>query len=67
MAPKRKRPPAQHEAADVMTVEEAAVKLRIGRNQAYENVKSGKIPAIRLGRRWIIPRVAFHRFLNGAA
>ena len=54
---KSKRP------ADTMTVEEAAERLRIGRNQAYEGCKSGRIPAVRVGRRWLIPIVAFDRML----
>jgi excisionase family DNA binding protein len=50
---------------DVLTVEDVAVKLGIGRNQAYEAVHAGKIPSLRVGRRWLIPRPAFDRILNG--
>ena len=50
-------------ANDTLTVEEIAKRLRIGRNQAYEAVRSGVEPSIRLGRRILVPRVAFERLL----
>jgi excisionase family DNA binding protein len=69
MAPrknKRAKVLAKRAAADVMTVEDVAMRLGIGRNQAYEAVAAGKIPgALRFGRRWLIPRVAFEKMLGG--
>jgi excisionase family DNA binding protein len=69
MAPrkdKRRKVLAKRAAADVMTVEDVATRLGIGRNQAYEAVAAGKIcGAFRLGRRWLIPRVAFEKMLAG--
>jgi excisionase family DNA binding protein len=59
---KRKKPPAP-EAATI-TVDEAALRLRIGRNQAYEAVRRGDIPAIRVGARWLVPTVALDRLLR---
>jgi excisionase family DNA binding protein len=44
----------------VMTVEEAARLLGISRGLAYELVRRGDIPALRLGRRLVVPR---HRLL----
>lgn len=38
-----------------LTVEEAAAVLGIGRNSAYEAVRRGEIPSIRIGRRIVIP------------
>jgi excisionase family DNA binding protein len=38
-----------------LTVEEAAQVLGIGRSTAYEAVRCGQIPAMRLGRRAIVP------------
>ena len=38
------------------TVEEAAQLLGISRNSAYEAVRRGELPTIRLGRRILIPR-----------
>jgi excisionase family DNA binding protein len=46
------------------SVEEVARLLRIGRNQAYDSVKSGVIPSIRIGKRILIPRAALHLLLN---
>ena len=63
---KRSKVLAKRAAADVMGIEDLAVRLGIGRNQAYEAVAAGKIPgAFRLGRRWLIPRVAYHKMLGG--
>jgi excisionase family DNA binding protein len=52
-------------AAEVISLEEVATRLGIGRSQAYEAVQSGKIHALRFGRRWLIPRAAFDRMLSG--
>ncbi len=49
----------------VMTVEEAAEFLRISRNSAYDAVKRGDIPSIRIGRRVLVPRIAFEKMLSG--
>ena len=48
----------------VITVEEASEILRISRNGAYEAVKRGEIPSIRIGRRVLIPRVALEKMLR---
>jgi len=48
------------------TVEEAARLLGIGRNQAYEAAKRGEIPAIRAGKRVLVPKAPFHRLLGVA-
>jgi excisionase family DNA binding protein len=39
----------------LLTVEEAARFLRIGRSAAYEGVRAGQIPAIRIGRSIRVP------------
>ena len=52
--------------ARTLTVEEAARELGISRKLAYQLAGEGRIPAIRLGRRLLIPRVAFDRFLAEA-
>jgi excisionase family DNA binding protein len=38
-----------------LTVEETAKYLGIGRSMAYEAIRSGEIPAMRIGTRWIVP------------
>ena len=50
----------------VLTVEEMAEVLRISRGSAYEAVRRGEIPAIRIGRRFIVPRTALERMLGEA-
>jgi excisionase family DNA binding protein len=50
-----------------MTVNEAAVRLGISRGSAYAAARRGELPAIRLNRRIVVPRVAFQRWLESAA
>jgi excisionase family DNA binding protein len=47
-----------------LTVEEAAKLLGIGRNLCYDRVKTGEIPAIKIGRRLLVPRSALEKLLN---
>lgn len=47
-----------------LTVEECAHLLGIGRQLAYEKVRTGEIPALRIGRRLIIPRKSLDRLLE---
>ncbi|MGW5050642.1 helix-turn-helix domain-containing protein [Actinokineospora sp. NPDC004072] len=47
------------------TVEEVAALLNLSRGVTYAHVRSGAIPAIRLGRRWLVPRDRFHTWLDG--
>lgn len=49
----------------VMTVDEVAAALRIGRRQCYEAVRNGEIPALRIGRSIRIPRAWLDRTLAG--
>ena len=45
-----------------MTVGEIARRLDIGRLAVYTMLEQGLIPAIRLGRRWIVTRYAFENW-----
>lgn len=47
------------------TVDEVAEWLGLSRGVTYAHVRSGAIPAIRLGRRWLVPRERFHTWLDG--
>jgi excisionase family DNA binding protein len=47
-----------------VTVEEAATILGVGRNKAYEAARSGQIPAIRIGKRLLVPLTALKRLLG---
>ena len=48
-----------------LTVEEAAALIGISRAFAYEAVRRGEIPSIRIGRRVLVPRAALDRLLAG--
>ena len=49
------------------TVRETATKLGIGFNQTYQAIGRGEIPALRIGGRILVPRVALDRLLENAA
>ncbi|MFC2063074.1 helix-turn-helix domain-containing protein [Chloroflexota bacterium] len=49
-----------------VTVPEAAKMLGVSRNFAYELVRQGKLPALELGKRKLIPRVALEKMLEKA-
>ena len=50
----------------VYTVEEARARLGLGRGAIYEAIKRGEIPAVRIGRRILVPCAALERFLTKA-
>lgn len=52
----------QHKSP-VMSVQECAHYLKIGRSHAYEMVREGVIPHVRLGRKILIPIAAVDRML----
>jgi excisionase family DNA binding protein len=51
----------------VVTINEAAVMLRISRRAAYEAARRKEIPTIRIGRRLLVPLAALERMLAGTA
>jgi excisionase family DNA binding protein len=46
-------------------VKQVAHLLSISVGSAYALVRSGDIPAERLGRRWVVPHERFHAWLDG--
>ena len=48
-----------------VTVDETARILGIGRNAAYNGVKSGDIPSIKVGKRILVPVAALNKKLEG--
>jgi excisionase family DNA binding protein len=48
----------------VISVDEAAEALGVSRNTAYEAIKKGQLPHIRVGRRIVVPKLAFERLLE---
>lgn len=47
-----------------MTVSDVADEMRISRPKAYELTHRKDFPAIRVGKRIVIPRAAFYRWLE---
>ena len=45
-------------------IEEAGLKLGIGRNHAYEAAHRGDFPTIKIGKRLLVPKAAFDRLLE---
>lgn len=50
----------------VYSVAEVAGLLGLGLGLTYQLVRSGEIPARKLGSRWVVPRAAFHAWLNSS-
>lgn len=46
-------------------VREMARRLNISERSGYRGVASGQLPGVKIGSKWIVPTVAFQRFLNG--
>ncbi len=67
MAKQRGATSQKSPAPATTTIVEAAKRLGIGRNQAYEAAARGEIPAIRVGTRWLVPTAALDRMLSGEA
>lgn len=59
------RPDTTPGAPLLMTVEEAADLLRLGRTRMYELVMSGQIVSVKVGRRRLIPRKSLEDFVDG--
>lgn len=50
--------------ADVLTVNDVMNILHIGRNKAYELLRSRVIPSIRIGKKYVIPKNLMIEFLS---
>ena len=47
-----------------LTIKETAAALQLGLGTAYEMVRQGRIPSVRLGRRIVVPRAALEAMLR---
>lgn len=54
---------SENGAALLFSVAEAAKLLGISRNLAYDLVREGRLPHIRLGRRVLVPRFALEQWV----
>lgn len=52
------------EAEKVLSVESVAKKLGLNRNTIYREVRAGRIPSVRVGDRYLIPKAAFEKWLE---
>lgn len=58
---------AKAAVAATMSVEEAAIRLGIGRNQAYEAAHRGDLPIIKIGKRILVITAKLNAMLGEAA
>lgn len=49
---------------ETLTVEETATPLGLSRGAAYKAVQRGEIPAVRIGRCWLVLRAAINEMLR---
>jgi excisionase family DNA binding protein len=49
-----------------LTIPQTAAALGIGTRLTYDLVRRSVIPALRLGRRWVVPRAALAEYLETA-
>jgi excisionase family DNA binding protein len=54
-----------HELPDVLNPAQVAHFLGLSRNTVYQNLRTGAIPSIKIGRRALIPKAALRRLLEG--
>ncbi len=55
------------ETREVLTPEETAKRLRLGRNAVYAALAKGEIPSIRIGRKILVSRAVIDRMVAGEA
>jgi excisionase family DNA binding protein len=72
MTEERHMPPSEVDVhapvqRETLTVPEAAQRLGCSRGTAYRLAREGTLPVLRLGRRMVVPRVAFEQWLASAA
>ena len=51
------------EIGEILTIEELMELLYIGKNTAYQLLKSGEIKAFRIGKVWKIPRESVNEYI----
>jgi excisionase family DNA binding protein len=56
--------PGNEDSRATLTVDEAAKLLGIARGTAYEAVRIGQLPSIKIGRRILVPKAALERLLQ---
>ncbi len=49
---------------DILTVDEACAALSIGKNSIYKLLRTGTIKSIKIGRKYIIPKIYLIDYIN---
>ena len=57
-------PKLRLQSPEVLTVEEVRARLRLSRNAVYDAIARKEIPALKFGRRILVPRAALERMLT---
>jgi excisionase family DNA binding protein len=57
-------PPTEDTSVRCYTVKETARILRLGLSVTYLGIVEGRIPAVKIGGRWLVPHEALVRFLQ---
>ena len=52
---------------DVVSVDELQTMLRIGRNSAYDLLRSGAIQTLKIGKKYIIPKLNVVKYISSVA
>lgn len=52
---------------DVVSVDELQAMLRIGRNSAYDLLRSGAIQTLKIGKKYIIPKLNVVKYISSVA
>jgi excisionase family DNA binding protein len=53
------------ELPEILTVEEVAEYLGLGRSTCYDAARRGELPVLRVGRRLLIPKARLEEMLGG--
>ena len=48
----------------LLTIEELCEALMVGKNAAYDLLKSGEVKSFRIGRKWKIPRESLNEYIR---
>ena len=48
----------------LMTIEDLCETLMVGKNAAYDLLKSGEVKSFRIGRKWKIPRDSLNEYIK---
>jgi excisionase family DNA binding protein len=59
-----KMPDNLNDAREILTVDEAAHLMRVGRHAMYEAIRRGEVETLRFGRRLLIKKTTLQRLLS---